>query len=273
MSESTTPLPLEGLRVVDCATLFAGPVIASLLGDYGADVVKVEHPRGDGLRSMGWQKDGVSLWWALVGRNKRCVTLTLSDPRGQELMTQLVADADVLIENFRPGTLERWNLGPDVLHELNPRLVIVRTTGFGQTGPYSHLPGFGTLAESISGFAHINGWPDGPPALPPFALGDGIAALTGCVRGDVRALVARARRRGQGPGDRPLDLRAAVLGARPAGARLRPARDRPGAHRQPRAVHRAAQRLPDEGRTLARPVGERAVDRRARDAASSGGRT
>ena len=180
MSEASTPLPLAGLRVIDCATLFAGPVIASLLGDYGADVVKVEHPRGDGLRSMGWQKDGVSLWWALVGRNKRCVTLTLSDPRGQELMKQLVAEADVLIENFRPGTMERWNLGPDVLHEINPKLVIVRTTGFGQTGPYSHLPGFGTLAESISGFAHINGWPDKPPALPPLALGDGIAALTGC---------------------------------------------------------------------------------------------
>jgi crotonobetainyl-CoA:carnitine CoA-transferase CaiB-like acyl-CoA transferase len=181
MSENgSTPLPLQGLRVIDCATLFAGPVIASLLGDYGADVVKVEHPRGDGLRSMGWQKDGVSLWWALVGRNKRCVTLTLSDPRGQELMKKLVADADVLIENFRPGTLERWNLGPDVLRELNPKLVIVRTTGFGQTGPYSGLPGFGTLAESISGFAHINGWPDKPPALPPLALGDAVAALTGC---------------------------------------------------------------------------------------------
>jgi crotonobetainyl-CoA:carnitine CoA-transferase CaiB-like acyl-CoA transferase len=181
MSENgSTPLPLQGLRVIDCATLFAGPVIASLLGDYGADVVKVEHHRGDGLRSMGWQKDGVSLWWALVGRNKRCVTLTLSDPRGQELMKKLVADADVLIENFRPGTLERWNLGPDVLRELNPKLVIVRTTGFGQTGPYSGLPGFGTLAESISGFAHINGWPDKPPALPPLALGDAVAALTGC---------------------------------------------------------------------------------------------
>jgi formyl-CoA transferase len=107
------------------------------------------------------------------------VTLKLSDPRGQELMKRLVADADVLIENFRPGTLERWNLGPEVLHELNPHLVIVRTTGFGQTGPYSSRPGFGTLAESISGYAHINGWPDGPPTLPPFALGDGIAALTG----------------------------------------------------------------------------------------------
>jgi crotonobetainyl-CoA:carnitine CoA-transferase CaiB-like acyl-CoA transferase len=175
-----TPLPLEGLRVIDCATLFAGPVIASLMGDYGADVVKIEHPRGDGLRSMGWQKDGVSLWWALVARNKRCITLKLSDERGQELLRRLVRDADVLIENFRPGTMERWNLGPDVLLAANPGLVMVRTTGFGQTGPYRSLPGFGTLAESISGFAHINGWPDKPPALPPFALGDGIAALTGC---------------------------------------------------------------------------------------------
>ena len=171
---------LDGIRVVDCATLFAGPVIASMMGDFGADVIKIEHPRGDDLRSMGWQKDGVSLWWALVARNKRCVTLKLSDPRGQDLATRLVAGADVLIENFRPGTLERWNLGPDVLFEINPGLVIVRTTGFGQTGPYRSLPGFGTLAESISGFAHINGWPDKPPALPPFALGDGIAALTGC---------------------------------------------------------------------------------------------
>jgi crotonobetainyl-CoA:carnitine CoA-transferase CaiB-like acyl-CoA transferase len=115
-----------------------------------------------------------------VARNKRCITLKLSDERGQELLKRLVRDADVLIENFRPGTMERWNLGPDVLLAANPRLVMVRTTGFGQTGPYRSLPGFGTLAESISGFAHINGWPDKPPALPPFALGDGIAALTGC---------------------------------------------------------------------------------------------
>lgn len=174
------PLPLEGLRVIDCATLFAGPVIALLMGDYGADVIKIEHPRGDGLRSMGWQKDGVSLWWALVARNKRCITLKLSDEGGQDLLKRLVRDADVLIENFRPGTMERWNLGPDILLDVNPGLVMVRTTGFGQTGPYRSLPGFGTLAESISGFAHINGWPDKPPALPPFALGDGIAALTGC---------------------------------------------------------------------------------------------
>lgn len=181
MPEETpqSPLPLEGLRVVDAATLFAGPVIASVMGDYGADVVKIEHPEGDNLRKLGWTKDGVSLWWALVGRNKRSITLALSHPRGQEMAKRLIADADVFIEGFRPGTLERWNLGPDVLHEVNPGLVIVRTSGFGQTGPYSSLPGFGTLAESISGFAYITGWPDGPPTLPPFGLADGVASLTG----------------------------------------------------------------------------------------------
>jgi formyl-CoA transferase len=167
------------LRVVDAATLFAGPMIASVMGDYGADVVKIEHPEGDNLRKLGWTKDGVSLWWALVGRNKRSITLALSHPRGQELAKRLLADADVFVEGFRPGTLERWNLAPESLHELNPGLVIVRTSGFGQTGPYRSLPGFGTLAESISGFAYITGWPDGPPTLPPFGLADGVASLTG----------------------------------------------------------------------------------------------
>jgi crotonobetainyl-CoA:carnitine CoA-transferase CaiB-like acyl-CoA transferase len=176
---SETPLPLEGIRVVDSASLFAGPVIATMLGDYGADVVKVEHPAGDNLRALGWEKDGVSLWWAVIGRNKRSVTLKLSDPEGAEAMKRLLTNADVYIENFRTGTLERWGLGWDVLHELNPNLVMVRTTGFGQTGPYATRPGFGTLAESMSGYAHINGFPDGPPTLPPFALGDGVAAMTG----------------------------------------------------------------------------------------------
>lgn len=170
---------MAGLKVIDCATLFAGPVVASLLGDYGADVLKVEHPRGDSLRSLGWSKDGVPLWWALAARNKRCVTLDLSKSEGQDIIRELVRDADVLIENFRPGTLERWGLGPDDLHSINSRLVIVRTTAFGQDGPYSKRPGFGTLAESMSGFAAINGWPDKPPVLPPFALGDGVAALAG----------------------------------------------------------------------------------------------
>jgi crotonobetainyl-CoA:carnitine CoA-transferase CaiB-like acyl-CoA transferase len=176
---SDPPLALEGIRVVDAASLFAGPVIATMLGDFGADVIKVEHPTGDNLRKLGWQKDGVSLWWALIARNKRSVTLKLSDPKGAEAMKRLLATADVFVENFRTGTLEKWGLGWDVLHELNPGLVMVRTTGFGQDGPYARRPGFGTLAESMSGYAHINGFPDGPPTLPPFALGDSVAALTG----------------------------------------------------------------------------------------------
>lgn len=171
--------PLAGLRVIDASMLFAGPVIGTLMGDFGADVIKIEHPRGDALRTLGWQKNNVSLWWAFVSRNKRMVTLDLSKPEGGKIFKELAATADVIIEGFRPGTLERWGIGPEVLHELNPNLVIVRVSGFGQTGPQSSKPGFGTVAESISGFAHINGFPDGPPILPPFALGDGVAALFG----------------------------------------------------------------------------------------------
>jgi crotonobetainyl-CoA:carnitine CoA-transferase CaiB-like acyl-CoA transferase len=172
---------LDGLRVVDAATLVAGPLLATLLGDHGADVVKVEHPRGDPLRTLGAQREGVGLWWTIVGRNKRSVTLDLSHARGQELLTALVRDADVLVEGFRPGTLERWGLAPEALREANPGLVVVRVTGFGQTGPLRDLPGFGTLAEAFSGFAHLTGEPDGPPVLPGFALGDGVAALAGAV--------------------------------------------------------------------------------------------
>jgi formyl-CoA transferase len=171
--------PLAGLRVLDVATLFAGPLIATLMADFGADVVKVEHPRGDAIRSFGWQKNGVSLWWALINRNKRCVTLDLNRETGQTILKRLAANADVLIENFRPGTLERWGLGPDVLQAINPRLIVVRVTGFGQTGPYKDRPGFGTLAEAMSGFAHITGEPDGPPTLPPLALADSVCALFG----------------------------------------------------------------------------------------------
>ena len=128
---------------------------------------------------MGWEKDGVSFWWAFANRNKRGVTIRLSDPRGAQILKELVADADVYIENFRPGKLESWGLGWDVLSAINHRLVMVRTTAFGQKGPYSHRPGFGTLAEAMSGFAAINGEPDGPPTLPPFALADGVASMIG----------------------------------------------------------------------------------------------
>lgn len=169
---------LAGLKVIDVATLFAGPLAATFLGDFGADVIKIEHPRGgDPSRHHGHAKEGVGLWWKLLARNKRAITLYLGSPEGQEIFLRLVADADVVIENFRPGTLERWNLGYDRLAEVNPRLVLARVTGFGQFGPMARRAGFGTLAESMSGFAHSCGQPDGPPTLPPFALADGIAAL------------------------------------------------------------------------------------------------
>ncbi|TDC51739.1 CoA transferase [Jiangella ureilytica] len=170
--------PLAGVRVVDAATLFAGPLAAMHLGDMGADVVKVEHPRRpDPSRGHGPAKDGQNLWWKTLGRNKRTMTLDLSHERGQEVFRRLARESDVVIENFRPDTLERWNLGYSALSEANPGLILARVTGFGQVGPYRRRPGFGTLAEAMSGFAAMTGEPDGPPTLPPFGLADGITAL------------------------------------------------------------------------------------------------
>ncbi len=170
--------PLAGVRVVDAATLFAGPLAATYLGDFGAEVVKVEHPRRpDAARGHGLSKDGIGLWWKTLGRNKRTMTIDLASSAGAATLLRLLADADVLVENFRPGTLERWGLGPDRLHTANPRLVMARVTAFGQAGPYAARPGFGSIAEAMSGFAAITGEPDGPPTLPPFGLADGIAAL------------------------------------------------------------------------------------------------
>ncbi|RKT07843.1 formyl-CoA transferase [Streptomyces sp. 3211.6] len=175
--DPTTRLPLAGVRVLDAATLFAGPGAATLLGDFGADVIKIEHPAGDPARRHGAQVHGESLWWKLVGRNKRTVTLDLSRSEGQEICRELVRDADVLVENFRPGTFERWGLGYRRLSELNPGLVMLRVSGFGRVGPMRNRAGFGTLAEAMSGFAHCTGAPDGPPTLPPFGLADGAAAV------------------------------------------------------------------------------------------------
>jgi crotonobetainyl-CoA:carnitine CoA-transferase CaiB-like acyl-CoA transferase len=171
--------PLAGLRVLDTGTVLAGPGIAARLGDFGADVIKVEHPRGDTTRTLGWAVGGVALWSKWINRNKRPVTLNLSTAKGQELLLRLTSSADVLVESFRPGTLERWNLSPERLLGANPRLVVARCSGFGQTGPYRERPGFGTTAESISGLAHMTGFPDGPPILPPVALADEAAALLG----------------------------------------------------------------------------------------------
>jgi crotonobetainyl-CoA:carnitine CoA-transferase CaiB-like acyl-CoA transferase len=169
---------LADLRVIDAATLFAGPSAAMMLGDFGADVIKIEHPRrGDPSRGHGASVDGVGLWWKSLARNKRAAAVDLSRAEGQEILRRMAARSDVLIENFRPGTLERWNLAPEDLMELNPRLIVARMTGFGQFGPMAKQPGFGTLAEAMSGFAAMTGQPDGPPTLPPLALADGIAGL------------------------------------------------------------------------------------------------
>ncbi len=163
------------------ATVFAGPGVARHLADFGADVVKIEAPAGDGVRRMGWfpPEGGDSYMWKLLGRNKRAAVLDLKTDAGRDALLALADTADVLIENFRPGTLERLGLGPEVLCARNPRLVVLRVTGFGQDGPYSARPGFATMAEAMSGFAAINGEPDGPPLLPPIALTDEVTAIAG----------------------------------------------------------------------------------------------
>jgi crotonobetainyl-CoA:carnitine CoA-transferase CaiB-like acyl-CoA transferase len=182
---------------VDAASVVAGPLIATLMGDFGADVVKVEHPAGDALRSWGWRKEDESLWWTFVGRNKRSVTLLLSRPDGAAALRRLITKADVFVENFRPGTLERWGLAPEVLHGLNPRLVIVRVSGFGQYGPYRSRPGFGTLAEAMSGFAATNGEEGGSPLLPQWPLADGVAGLAGAFAAMLALRHAERTGRGQ----------------------------------------------------------------------------
>jgi formyl-CoA transferase len=191
-------LPLEGVKVVDVATLGAGPWLATRLADFGADVVKVEHPSaGDPMRLLGWFDDGVPLWWKIDSRNKRCITADLKQPDGQDILRRLVRDADVLVENFRPGTLERWGLGYADLSKENPGLIMVRVTGWGQDGPYADRPGFGTLAEAISGWAHLNGFPENPPTLPPMGLADSVTSVLGAFATMV-ALYNRDARGGEG---------------------------------------------------------------------------
>ena len=176
--ELTATGPLDRIRVVDLSRLVAGNAVSSQLADFGAEVLKIEDPvKGDPLRA--WQTNGVSVHWKLYARNKKSVALTLRDPRGRELLLDLIAGSEVLIENFRPGTLEKMGLGPDVLHRRNPRLIIVRVSGWGQDGPYRDRPGFGTLVESMSGYAARTGFADREPVLPPTALADMVAGLYG----------------------------------------------------------------------------------------------
>jgi len=169
--------PLRGLRVLDAGNMIAGPLAATQLADFGADVIKVELPAvGDSMRHWAPMKEDRSLWWKVIGRNKQLITLALSKPRGQELFKSLVRDTDILIENFKPGTFERWGLGFDELSRINPRLVMVRVSGFGQTGPYAKRGGYGTIAEAFSGIPSFTGFPDRPPTLPGFPLADSTAS-------------------------------------------------------------------------------------------------
>jgi formyl-CoA transferase len=188
------PLPLDDLRVVELGQLLAGPFCGQLLGDFGADVVKVEDPgSGDPMRQWGREKPyGQSLWWPVVARNKRSITADLRSEEGQDLVRRLISKADVLVENFRPGTLERWGLAPERLWETNPGLVVTRVTGFGQSGPYSSRAGYGSIGEAMGGIRYVTGDPDRPPARAGISLGDALAATFACL-GTLVALHQRGR--------------------------------------------------------------------------------
>ena len=205
--EATTPEqptdapagPLAGLRVIELGMLLAGPFAGRLLADWGAEVIKVESPaRPDSLREWGHTlDDGRSLWWPVQSRNKKCVTLDLHTERGQALLLSLAATSDALIENFRPGTLERWNIGPDRLEEANPDLIVVRVSGYGQTGPYRDRAGFASAAEAIGGLRHLNGFPGEKPPRTGISLGDSLAAMFATL-GLLAALYARSGKSGRG---------------------------------------------------------------------------
>jgi len=184
--------PLEGVRVIELGQLLAGPFTGRLLGDLGAEVIKVEPPgKPDPIRDWGKARyEGRSLWWPVQGRNKKCVTLNLRHERGQELLLRLVEHSDVVVENFRPGTLERWNLGYDRMSEVNPRVVLARVSGYGQTGPYAERAGFASVSEAMGGIRHINGFPDQPPPRMHLSLGDSLASLF-AVHGILSALYWR----------------------------------------------------------------------------------
>ena len=181
---TTAQGPLSGLKVLDLSIIVAGGTASSLLADFGAEVVKIERPgTGDPLRNWGPFANGVSLWWKVHSRNKKSITLNLGSPEGQDLLKELTAKTDILIEGFRPGAMERWGLGPDELQAVNPKLVMLRYSGFGQSGPYKDRPGFGTIAECMSGFVGMTGFQDTPPVLPPIPLADEIAGVFGAMAG------------------------------------------------------------------------------------------
>ncbi|MBZ2169654.1 CaiB/BaiF CoA transferase family protein [Marinobacter sp. F4216] len=194
----SSPMALENIRVLELGQLIAGPYCGQILADFGAEVIKIEPPgKGDAMRQWGTEdQHGDPIWWNVIGRNKKSVTLDLRQPEGQELLKELVAKADVLIENFRPGTMEKWGLGYDVLSALNRRLVMVRVTGFGQDGPYARRAGFAAVCEAMGGLRYISGYPDRPPVRVGISLGDSLAGLHGALG----ALVALQNRERTGKG-------------------------------------------------------------------------
>ena len=191
--------PLQGLRVIELGQLLAGPFAGSMLGYFGAEVIKVEPPGGDPVRNWREVKDGTSLWWRSLARNKKCISLDLKTARGRELVRQLILDADIVIENFRPGVLENWDLDPAKLRQQNPRLVVARISGYGQTGPYASKPGFASACEAISGFRYVNGHPGEIPVRPNLSIGDSISGLHAVI-GVLMALRDRDRDGGNGIG-------------------------------------------------------------------------
>ncbi|HTG98326.1 MAG TPA: CoA transferase, partial [Burkholderiales bacterium] len=210
--------PLEGTRVLDLSRLFAGNVMTQLLGDYGAEVIKVEPPAGDTLRA--WQTKGVSTHWKVYARNKKSLCLELRKPEAREILLSLVPSAALFVESFRPGTLEAMGLGPEKLLDKNPKLVVVRISGWGQDGPYRRRPGFGSLIEGMSGFAAINGFGDREPVLPPMYLADGFAGLFGASAALIALRAAEQTGRGQVVDLPLLDPLFAMLGPQAAAYRL-----------------------------------------------------
>ena len=189
---SPKPQVLQGLKVLDVAHAYSAALTGALLADLGADVICIEHPSGSPVRQTLPKSKGQALWWKNMARGKRCMTLNLGSPEGREMLLKIAPQFDVMVENFRPGTLEKWGLGPADLEAAGANLSMLRVSGYGQTGPKKDLPGFGTIAEAFSGFAHLNGFPDGPPVFPSIALADGVAATFGAF-GLMASVVNRQR--------------------------------------------------------------------------------
>jgi len=194
---ATMTRPLEGLKVLELGQLIAGPFAAKILAEFGADVIKVEPPAGDPLRKWRYVHEGTSVWWAAHARNKRSITLDLRQPEAQEVVRKLAAQADILIENFRPGAMEKWGLGFEALHAINPKLIMLRVSGYGQTGPYKDRPGFGVIGEAMGGLRHLSGEQGRPPVRVGVSIGDTLSGLHGVI-GVLMALRHREQQGGVG---------------------------------------------------------------------------